>query len=227
VSDEDAPKPFFDSTAKRVWYDFVRGALAWFSRIFWRMTVEGSEHIPATGAFILAPVHRNNVDTPLVCGVGARRLRYMGKDAMWKYRWSAWFFDSLGGIPVHRGEPDRPAMRRSENVLAAGEPLVMFPEGTRQSGPIVEHVFDGVAYLALRTGTTIVPVGIGGSERALPRGSKMIRPVKVALVIGEPIIVTAPEPGQRVPRRAVKELTQHLTDELQRLFDAAQAKVGA
>jgi 1-acyl-sn-glycerol-3-phosphate acyltransferase len=162
-----------------------------------------------------------------VCGVGKRRLRYMGKDAMWKYRWSAWFFDSLGGIPVHRGEPDRPAMRRSENVLAAGEPLVMFPEGTRQSGPIVEHVFDGVAYLALRTGTTIVPVGIGGSERALPRGSKMIRPVKVALVIGEPIIVTAPEPGQRVPRRAVKELTQHLTDELQRLFDAAQAKVGA
>jgi 1-acyl-sn-glycerol-3-phosphate acyltransferase len=227
LNEGSTPQPFFDSTAKRLWYDFVRGALAWFSRIFWRMTVDGSEHIPATGSFILAPVHRNNIDTPLVCGVGSRRLRYMGKDSMWKYRWSAWFFDSLGGIPVHRGEPDRPAMRRSEDVLAAGEPLVMFPEGTRQSGPIVEHVFDGVAYLALRTGTPIVPVGIGGSERALPRGSTLIRPVKVALVIGAPIPVTAPEPGQRVPRRAVKELTQHLTDELQRLFDEAQAKAGA
>jgi 1-acyl-sn-glycerol-3-phosphate acyltransferase len=221
-----APGPFFDSAAKRIWYDFVRGALAWFSRLFWRMTVDGSEHIPSTGAFILAPVHRNNIDTPLVCGVGKRRLRYMGKDAMWKYRWSAWFFNSLGGIPVHRGEPDRPAMRRSEDVLAAGEPLVMFPEGTRQSGPIIEHVFDGVAYLALRTGTPIVPVGIGGSEGAMPKGSRMIRPVKVALVIGAPIPVTAPAPGERVPRRAVKELTQHLTEELQRLFDEAQAKAG-
>jgi 1-acyl-sn-glycerol-3-phosphate acyltransferase len=102
----------------------------------------------------------------------------------------------------------------------------MFPEGTRQSGPIVEHVFDGVAYLALRTGTPIVPVGIGGSERALPRGSKLIRPVKVALVIGAPIPVAAPAPGERVPRRAVKELTAQLTAELQRLFDEAQAKVG-
>jgi hypothetical protein len=54
----------------------------------------------------------------------------------------------------------------------------------------------------------------------------MIRPVKVALVIGAPIPVTAPAPGERVPRRAVKELTQHLTEELQRLFDEAQAKAG-
>lgn len=227
MSDTPTPQPFFDSAAKRVWYDFVRGALAWFSRIFWRMSVEGSEHVPATGAFILAPVHRNNVDTPLVCGVGKQRLRFMGKDAMWKYRWPAWFFNSLGGIPVHRGEPDRQAMRRSEAVLAAGEPLVIFPEGTRQSGPIIGHVFDGVAYLALRTGTSIVPVGIGGSEKAMPKGGRMIRPVKVALVVGELIVVTAPAPGERVPRRAVKELTQQLTAELQRLFDLAQAKVGA
>lgn len=218
---------FFDTPAKRLWYDFVRGALAGFSRIFWRLTVDGSENIPAAGAFILAPVHRNNIDTPLVCGVGSRRLRYMGKDAMWKYPWSAWFFNSLGGIPVHRGEPDRPALRRSEEVVLGGEPLVMFPEGTRQSGPIVEHVFDGVAYVALRTGTPIVPVGIGGSAAALPRGSKLIRPVKVHLVVGKPIEVTKPEPGQRVPRRAIKELTERLIAELQALYDEAQAKAGA
>src|SRR5437762_14078690 len=127
--------PFFDTAAKRVWYDFVRGTLVWFSRIYWRLQVDHTELVPAQGAFILAPVHRSNIDTPLVCGVSGRRLRYMGKHSMWKYRWSAWFFDSLGGFPVHRGEPDRPAMRWCEEVLAGGEPLVMFPEGTRQSGP--------------------------------------------------------------------------------------------
>lgn len=216
-------QPFFDTWRRRLWYDFVRGAITVFCRAFWRVRQSGTAHVPRTGPFILAPVHRSNVDTPLVCGLTSRRLRYLGKDTMWKYSWSAWFFDSLGGIPVHRGEPDRQAMRTCEEVVAGGEPLVMFPEGTRRSGPLVEHVFDGVAYLALRTGTDIVPVGIGGSEGAMPKGSRFLKPVKVTMVVGEPIRVTAPEPGQRVPRRAVKELTDQLTAELQRLFDEAQA----
>jgi len=216
------PQIFFDSRVKKLWYDFVRGVIAWFCRLYWRMSMEGMEHVPATGPFILAPVHRSNIDTPLVCGLTSRRVRYVGKKEMWKYRWSAWFFDNLGGIPVDRGEPDRQAMRRAQDVLEAGEPLVLFPEGTRQSGPIVEHVFDGVAFLALRTGTPIVPVGIGGSEGAMPKGARFIKPVKVHLVVGEAIDV--PQPEGRVPRRAVHELTERLTAELQRLFDEAQAK---
>lgn len=223
----ETPSPFFTTTLKRVWYDTVRGAITWFCRLFWRSTVEGSDHIPTTGPFILAPVHRSNVDTPLLCQVTSRRVRYMGKDAMWKYGFSAFFFNSLGGFPVHRGEPDRKAMRTSEAVLEGGEPLVMFPEGTRQTGPIVEHVFDGVAYVALRTGVPIVPVGIGGSEGAMPKGARMIKPVKVHLVVGEAIQVEKPPPGERVPRRAVRELTERLTADLQRLFDEAQAKADA
>jgi 1-acyl-sn-glycerol-3-phosphate acyltransferase len=222
----ETPSPFFTTATKRVWYDFVRGAITWFCRIFWRSTVEGSEHIPATGPFILAPVHRSNIDTPVLCQVTGRRVRYMGKDAMWKFGFSAFFFNSLGGFPVHRGEPDRKALRTSEEVLRGGEPLVMFPEGTRQEGPIVEHVFDGVAYVALRCGVPIVPVGIGGSDKGMPKGAKMIKRAKVHLVVGEPIDVQAPPPGERVPRRAVRELTERLTADLQRLYDEAQAKSG-
>lgn len=222
----ETPSPFFTNPVKRLWYDFVRGLLTWFCRFFWRSTVEGDEHVPREGPFILAPVHRSNIDTPLLCQVTSRRVRYMGKDAMWKYGFSAFFFNSLGGFPVHRGEPDRKALRTCEAVLQGGEPLVMFPEGTRQVGPIVEHVFDGVAYVALRMGVPIVPVGIGGSAGAMPKGAKFIKPVKVHLIVGEPIDVQAPPPGERVPRRAVRELTERLTAELQRLFDEAQAKAG-
>lgn len=225
--DYRSPSPFFTTAPKRWWYDFVRGVITWFCRLFWRSSVEGSAHIPTTGPFILAPVHRSNVDTPLLCQVTSRRVRYMGKDAMWKYPASAAFFNSLGGFPVHRGEPDRKALRTSEEILRSGEPLVMFPEGTRQSGPLVENVFDGVAYVALRTGVPIIPVGIGGSEGAMPKGSKFIKPVKVHLVVGTPIDVTAPAPGERVPRRAVRELTERLKAEMQALFDEAQAKAGA
>jgi 1-acyl-sn-glycerol-3-phosphate acyltransferase len=214
---------FFTTVRRKLWYDFVRGAIAWFCRGYFRVRQVGTEHIPETGTFILAPVHRSNVDTPLTCGLTKRRFRYLGKEEMWKYRWSAWFFDSLGGIPVNRGAPDRKAMHRLEEITTTGEPIVMFPEGTRQSGPIVSEVFDGVAYLALRTGTDIVPVGIGGSEGAMPKGAKFLRPVGLTLVVGEPIPVDAPAPGERVPRRAVKELTERLTVELQRVFDEAEA----
>jgi 1-acyl-sn-glycerol-3-phosphate acyltransferase len=207
-------------------YHVVRTAVTLFARLFWRLEIVGKEHVPRTGPFILAPVHRSNVDTPLVATVTKRRLRYMGKDAMWKYGWSAWFFTSMGGFPVHRGTADREAMRLCAEVLAGGEPLVMFPEGTRQSGPLVTEVLDGVAFVALRNGTTIVPVGIGGSERAMPAGARMIRPVKLTMVIGEPIVVQRPEAGKRVARSAIHDLTEQLTVELQKLFDEAQARAG-
>jgi 1-acyl-sn-glycerol-3-phosphate acyltransferase len=158
----------------------VREIVVAFCRLFWRVRVDGRQHIPARGPFILAPVHRSNIDTPLVAAVTRRRrLRYMGKDAMWKYPWSAWFFTSLGGFPVRRGSADREALRNAITVLERGEPLVLFPEGTRQSGPVVAEVFDGAAYVASRTGAPIVPVGIGGSEQAMPKGAKLPRPTRM------------------------------------------------
>jgi 1-acyl-sn-glycerol-3-phosphate acyltransferase len=214
------------SRIQRVWYAFVRALIVGFSKAFWRLRVEGAEHIPTTGPFILSPVHRSNIDTPLVSAVTRRELRYMGKDAMWKYGWSAWFFTSLGGFPVHRGTADREALKKCVAVLEGGEPLVLFPEGTRRSGPVVDEVFDGAAYVALRTGAPIVPVGIGGSERAMPKGARVLRPVKLRLVIGEPLHPPVTVGGARTPRRAVRELTAELRKRLQDLFDEAQAKAG-
>ncbi len=109
-------------------------------------------------------------------------------------------------------------------MLEAGQPLVLYPEGTRQLGPVLHELFAGPAFLALRTGVPIVPVGIGGSERAQRRGTKLIRPTKVRLVIGAPIYPPARNEGRNTSRRAVRELTEQLRLELQDLFD--QSRVG-
>lgn len=220
----DAPASWWQLLLYRV----VRALIVGFCRVFWQVRVTGREHVPSDRAFILAPVHRGNVDTPLVAAVTSRRLRYLGKDGLWRFGWSAWFFDNMGGFPVRRGSPDREAMRWAERVLDAGEPVVMFPEGTRHRGPIVErdNLLDGVAFVALRKGVPIVPVGIGGSGRAMEKGSKILWPGRLTLVIGPPIEVVPPVPGERVPRRAVRELTDQLGDELQLLFDEAQARAG-
>jgi 1-acyl-sn-glycerol-3-phosphate acyltransferase len=210
-----------------VFYRVVRAIVAGFCRVFWRLTVSGQDHLPAEGAYIVAPVHRSNIDTPLVAMVSRRRLRFMGKDSLWSKGWSAWLFSSLGGFPVHRGAADREALRRCIAVLEGGEPLVIFPEGTRREGPIVEELFDGAAYVAVRAGVPIVPVGIGGSEAAMPVGAKGLRPVKIHIAVGEPIYPEPSGEGSRASRRAIHELTLSLHKEVQRLFDEARVRAGA
>lgn len=209
-----------------VFYRICRDALAFFCHLLWRLRVEGRERLPQ-GPFILAPVHRSNIDTPLAGAITKRRMCFLGKESMWKYKASAWLFNNLGGVPVRRGTSDREALRKCVEVLERGEPLVIFPEGGRRSGPILEALQEGAAYLAVRAGVPIVPVGIGGSERAMPIGAKLIRPTRIHIVVGEPIFPPVTEEGKRPSRRAVRELNERLHEEIQRLFDEAQVKAGA
>jgi 1-acyl-sn-glycerol-3-phosphate acyltransferase len=207
-------------------YRIVHVMIAVTSRLYWRLSFEGRENIPAAGAFVLAPVHRSFVDFALVSGVTKRRMRYMGKDSLWKVPVLRNLISALGAFPVHRGAADREALRRSIEVIEGGEPLVLFPEGTRRFGPTIEHLFDGGAYVATRAGVPLVPVGIGGSERAMQKGKRLPRPVKIHIVVGEPLYPPSSS-APRASRRAVRELTEQLHVELQRLFDEAEKKAAA
>jgi 1-acyl-sn-glycerol-3-phosphate acyltransferase len=100
----------------------------------------------------------------------------------------------------------------------------VFPEGERKKGPVVQPLFDGAAYVACKANVPIVPVGIAGSERAMQKGKKFIRPVKVVVIAGPPIVPPVDESG-RVPRSAVRTVTADLHRELQRLFDEATARL--
>ena len=189
---------------------------------YWRLRITGKENIPSTGPFVLAPVHRSFIDFSLTSSITKRRMRYMGKDSLWKVSLFGKFISALGAYPVRRGGADREALKRTIEVLEGGEPVVIFPEGTRQSGPKVNDLFEGAAYVATKVGVPIVPVGIGGSEHALRKGKKLPRPVKVAIVVGDPIPPPPASESGRTSRRAVHELTLRLRDEIQRLFDEAQ-----
>jgi 1-acyl-sn-glycerol-3-phosphate acyltransferase len=208
----------------KVNYQFWKALTTGTTRIITRMQVEGRENVPKTGGFVLAPVHRSYIDTPISAAVTRRRLRYMAKDSMWKSPLFGWLISSVGGFPVSRGTTDIEALKRCFVLLSQGEPIVMFPEGERKSGPIVHTLFEGAAYVAARGNVPIIPVGIGGSEAVMPKGAKMIRPHKVRVIVGKPIHPRVSDNG-RAPRSEVKRLTAELHDELQRLFDSAQASV--
>lgn len=208
-------------------YRVVRALVVGICRLLFRETFEGTENVPSDRPFVLAPVHRSFLDFALVAGVTKRRMRYMGKAELWKFPLGGRFLEALGAFPVHRGAADREALNTSIAVIEGGEPLVLFPEGTRQHGPVIEPLFEGAAYVAARTGVPIVPVGIGGSERAMQKGKRLPRPVKVHVIVGTPIEPPARSESGRVSRRAVHDLTEQLRVELQRLFDDAQKQAGA
>src|SRR5439155_10830049 len=193
---------------ERIAYGIVRALVEALCRLLWRIKVVNRERVPKAGACVLAPSHRSFLDTPFLACVTRRRIRFMGKAELWKYRWSATFLSALGGFPVDRTGADRTAMRAAEAALAGGEPLGMFPEGTRRSGPVVEELHHGVAFVAARMGVPIVPIGIGGSERILARGRKLPRLSRVVVIVGEPIHPPARAPGASVRRGDVATLTE-------------------
>ena len=184
-----------------------------------RVKKEGTHHLAMEGPVILAPVHRSNLDSVLVACSAKRRLRAIGKESLFTHPIFAWVNSALGAIPVRRGEADRQAMKASQDIISGGAMMIVFPEGTRQSGDQVQGVFDGTTYLAQKTGAPIIPIGIGGTEAAMQSGSKGIRRVRCSVVVGEPIL--APVGRMSQPQR--REFSENVVVELQKVFDRAIA----
>ncbi len=194
---------------------------------YFRVEVQGeTQNLHADGPLILAPVHRSNLDSMLVAGASSRRCRALAKDSMFAKQPFAWLISSLGAFPVARGTADREALRAARMLLDKGEAMFVFPEGTRQSGPEVGEVFDGVAYLAAKTGARVVPVGIAGTESAMAPGTTFPRRSHVVLVVGD-IIDPPVAAGKRVTVSDRAAFSNNLRDVLQKLMDQAHRATAA
>ena len=207
-------------------YRFLRVLVHLLNRLLFRTTVGGAGQVPADGPVIIAPVHRSFIDFFVASEVTGRKLHYMAKDSLWTNDLLARILPAVGAFPVHRGSADREALRRAQQVLEAGEVLILFPEGERRTGPVVEELHEGVAFLAARTGATVVPVGIGGSATVMPKGRKIPRPRRIHLVVGEPLTAPDRSGGGRIPRSTIHGLTEELTSSLQTVYDRSVEVTG-
>lgn len=205
-------------------YSFARALVDGVNHAYWRVEVIGAEKIPSP-PYILSPTHRSNIDALLLGSVTHDHLRFLGKSGLWRNAGFGKLMTALGGIPVNREIADREAMDTSLAVLASGQPLVLFPEGTRKAGPLIEEIMDGAAYIALKAQVPIVPLGIAGSDKAMAKGVKFPRPARCLLLVGDPLTqgVGAAKSGSRVPRSKVREMTAQLQATLQELYDGAKS----
>ena len=206
---------------KTVVYRLVAGLLTFLSFVLYRPRVSGKENIPLVGPVLIAPIHRSNVDFAFTLFISPRKVFFMAKDGIFKFAPLRILLLHLGAFPVKRGSADRESMALAEEVLRRGHALVLFPEGTRKEGRAVAELRDGAMFVAARTGATVVPVGVGGSEKAMPPGKKLPRPARIRIVIGEPIAPPSAEGQGRVSRSAITAKSEELRAELERVYQQA------
>jgi 1-acyl-sn-glycerol-3-phosphate acyltransferase len=174
-----------DRGVQPIVYWIVRSILQPFFLVYFRLSRMGREHIPSSGGLILASNHRSFLD-PFVVGICLRRpVYFVAKRELFENRLVAWFLNCLGAFPIKRGESDEESMETARQILARGDVVVIFPEGTRIRSGSLSSPKRGVGRLALESGAPVVPVAVHGSERA--RRGWRVRPVKVKVRCGRPL----------------------------------------
>ena len=181
------------------------------ARSITRVRIEGDfDAIPREGPVILAANHISNAD-PVLVGAWltprlGRRIHWLGKKEMFDWPVVGWVARNGGIVPVDRDGADVEAFRTASRVLEAGEVLMVFPEGTRSPTAELQPPKDGLAMLALRTGATIVPIGISNTDRLWPKGRPIPRPGgHVSMRVGAPFRIADLLPPE-LDRKAAKRL---------------------
>ena len=166
-------------------YWLARAVLQPFIQIYFRLSRNGRQHIPAQGGVLLASNHRSFLD-PFLVGCCLRRpIFFVAKQELFENRLYGWFLNCLGAFPIRRGESDEEAMITARALLERGEAVVIFPEGTRIRRGALGKAKRGVGRLALESGAPVVPIAVHGSEYA--RRGYVFLPVKVKLRVGRPL----------------------------------------
>jgi 1-acyl-sn-glycerol-3-phosphate acyltransferase len=192
-------------------------------RAVYRPLITGTEHIPKTGALILASNHISFADeifTPLAAG---RRISYFAKAEYFtgtgvKGRLTAALFHGLGQVPVERGDPRSAAavVDIGVGLLRQGAALGIFPEGTRSPDGRLYKFRTGVARLALRSDAPVVPVGLVGTREVQPPGERMWHRAPVGVHFGTPMHF-GDRAGQERSSRVLREVTETVRAAVQEL----------
>ena len=149
-----------------------------FNVIVFRVKCVGQENIQNKGAYIICANHTSNWDAPILVSNLKRKVYVMAKAELFKNKFIKWFGDKCCVFPVKRGMRDIESIKYSLKLLKDAEILVIFPEGTRKGLEKNGKAQNGVAYMAIRTGVPVIPVGIQGEMKPFR---------KVKLNIGEPL----------------------------------------
>lgn len=224
--------PTRSTRAYRLVYPWMRTLLSFLWRLLApRLRMTGTLNVPRRGGVLLCPNHISDLDPTIVQNasprLASRSLWFMAKRELFGIKLP--IIGDLGPkirflqtFPVDPNEPDREALRYAEDLLKAGQPLVVFPEGYCSSNGELNEIQPGAVMLALRAKVPIVPVGLWGTQSVMPYGSLVMRPTlnRVRVHFGKPLRF---DDLKDKPKREAREIaTQRLTDAMKQARDVAK-----
>ena len=155
-----------------------------------RVRAEGLEKIDLSKPYVIAANHASYMDTPVILSFIKLQFRFLAKEELFKIPFLGSHLKAAGHVPVPREDP-RAAIKTmsqaAENIREKAISMLIFPEGGRTRDGHLQPFKEGVAYIAIKAGVPIVPVGITGTRAVIPMGSGVVKPGRVTLRVGDPI----------------------------------------
>lgn len=207
---------------------FLRLGVAPICRLVWLKKIEGKEHLPKKGAYILACNHQSYLDfILLISALPNVFMRFLAAEKFYHKKVSKFVMEHTGQIKVEREskEGKREVIEIGSALLEQGNVLAIFPQGTRSRTGEIEKTFTGVAKFATRAGVPIIPVGIRGAFQTWAPKSKPVYKKQVSIFIGKPIDVEK-DTNKTVTSENLRELTDEVMQRVAKLANKNYAKEG-
>ncbi|MHB1171080.1 MAG: lysophospholipid acyltransferase family protein [Lacisediminihabitans sp.] len=217
-----------------MFYWFMKNLIAGpILRTAFRPWVTGHENIPKTGGVIMASNHLSFIDSVFLPLVMDRRISFLAKSDYYTARGiKGWFtrnfLQAAGMIPIDRsgGKASEASLETGLGVLARGEVLGIYPEGTRSPDGRLYRGRTGVARMILEGSVPVVPVAMVDTEKVMPIGRRLPKVGRIGIVIGEPLDFSRFE-GMEGDRFILRSITDEIMHELDRLSGQEYADVYA
>jgi 1-acyl-sn-glycerol-3-phosphate acyltransferase len=203
-------------------YWVVKAILKPLLRAIYRIRVEGLDNVPKKGPAIIAANHVSFLDSffiPLV--INRRKVTYLAKADYFKSWKTSWFFKMVGQISCERegGKKSEQSLNIALEVLENNQLLGIYPEGTRSPEGHLHRGRTGVARLAVKAGVPVIPCGLVGTEKVMPKSAKFPRlrgRIEVIVKFGEPLDFSRYQ-GQETDRFALRSATDEIMYEIMQL----------
>lgn len=222
VTEEQTPEAEIDASAAEdvsgvgFTYFVGRWIVAPLARFVYRPRIEGARNVPRRGPIILASNHLSFIDSFVIPMFAPRPVYFLAKSSYFdgkgvKGWFSRQFFTAIGATPVQRGagQAALDALDQQRRILQSGRAIALYPEGTRSLDGRLYKGRTGVAFLALETGAQVVPVGLVGTNEAMPVGAKWPKfSPRMTIRYGEPLDLShhGPASSGRARRQATDEI---------------------
>jgi 1-acyl-sn-glycerol-3-phosphate acyltransferase len=196
--------------ARRLFRLFARGLAKLLVFFTMNATVKGLENFPKKGPALIVINHLGDADAVLLAAAIPTAIDGMGKIELNEHWLVGPVFRAYGVIYVHRGRPDRKAIRAALDGLAEGRMLALAPEGRQSVEGKLEEGTEGAAFLALKTGALIVPVAMTGTENEKIYNRKWWRRARATLSVGKPFKLQEQADRQKMMRDGTNQIMESL-----------------